>query len=78
MRELTVADVQRLEARLYTASFTEITPDEVAALINDWRKKKRAFQTLTEYFRIDDSGRRYYANAIRSDTFECIKKSAGM
>jgi hypothetical protein len=75
--ELTVSEIERLEAKLYGA-IPVVPPDDVLRLINDWRKHRWAILHLLKCFRYSQEGRYVYVNEMRSDSFDKIKKAVGL
>lgn len=75
--ELTASEVEQIEAKLY-ASIPEVAPDDVIRLVNDWRKHRQAIASLLRLFRPSADGHFYFVDAMRWDTFEHLKKSAGL
>jgi hypothetical protein len=75
--DLTASEVEQIEARLY-GSIPTVTPDECLRLINGWRKQRWAIAHLIKLFRVSEDGRYVSADQMRADTFEKIKKAAGL
>ena len=77
MLELTAAEIERIEAKLY-GSIPMVPPDDVLRLVNDWRKHRWAISHLMRMFRASADGRYVSVDQMRADTFEKIKKAVGM